>query len=63
MLTPEGMDTHFFDGRDEQYRPGADAKLADAAHVADAVIYALSRPDGVEIRELVVMGPAEPSWP
>jgi NAD(P)-dependent dehydrogenase (short-subunit alcohol dehydrogenase family) len=34
LLTPGGMETHFFDERDERYKPGADAKLADPADVA-----------------------------
>jgi NAD(P)-dependent dehydrogenase (short-subunit alcohol dehydrogenase family) len=63
MLTPGGMSTHFFDGRDEQYRPGPDAKLADPSSVADAVCYALAAPADVEIRELVVASPFEPTWP
>ena len=28
-VIPGGMSTRFFDDRDEQYRPGADAKLND----------------------------------
>jgi hypothetical protein len=31
--------------------------------VAAAVVYVLSRPAGSEIKELVVTGPAETSWP
>lgn len=63
LITPGGMATHFFDGRDEQYRPPADAQLADPAEVAEAVVFALERPAGAEIRELVVAGPAEDTWP
>lgn len=63
LLIPGGMDTAFFDGRTEQYRPGPDAVLNDPADVADAVIYALTRPDGCEVRELVVAASTEPSWP
>jgi NAD(P)-dependent dehydrogenase (short-subunit alcohol dehydrogenase family) len=63
LLVPGGMDTAFFDGRPEQYRPGPDAPLSDPADVADAVLYALTRPDGCEIRELVVCASTEPSWP
>jgi NAD(P)-dependent dehydrogenase (short-subunit alcohol dehydrogenase family) len=63
MLVPGGMATAFFDGRPEQYRPPADARLADPADVADAVLFALTRPRGVELRELVVTPPVEPSWP
>jgi NAD(P)-dependent dehydrogenase (short-subunit alcohol dehydrogenase family) len=63
LLTPGGMDTGFFDGRDEQYRPGPDAQLCDPAEVAAAVVFVLSRPAGCEVKELVVAGPTEVSWP
>jgi NAD(P)-dependent dehydrogenase (short-subunit alcohol dehydrogenase family) len=63
LLIPGGMQTHFFDGRDEQYKPGPDAQLAPPEQVADAVLFALTRPPGVELRELVVAPSTEPSWP
>jgi NAD(P)-dependent dehydrogenase (short-subunit alcohol dehydrogenase family) len=63
MLVPGGMQTAFFDGRPDQYKPGADAMLNDPDAVADAVLYALSLPRGVEIRELVICPSVEPSWP
>lgn len=63
MLTPGGMTTSFFDGRPEQYRPAPDAKLCDPRDVAETAVFALSRPDGCEIKELVVAGPTETSWP
>lgn len=63
LLTPGGMHTSFFDGRDEQYRPPDDARLADPAEVAQAVVWALGRPDGLEVKELAVMAPDEGSWP
>jgi NAD(P)-dependent dehydrogenase (short-subunit alcohol dehydrogenase family) len=63
LLTPGGMRTSFFDGRDEQYRPGPDTPLADPSEVAEAVVFALTRPDGCEVKELVVTGPYETSWP
>jgi NAD(P)-dependent dehydrogenase (short-subunit alcohol dehydrogenase family) len=63
LLVPGGMDTAFFDGRPDQYKPGPDAKLNDPAEVADAVLYALTRPEGSEVRELVVCASTEPSWP
>jgi NAD(P)-dependent dehydrogenase (short-subunit alcohol dehydrogenase family) len=63
MLTPGGMATNFFNDRDEQYKPGPDAKLADPAHVASAVLFALSTPPDVQLYELVVAGPTETSWP
>lgn len=63
LLTPGGMRTRFFDGRDERYRPAPDAPLCDPADVAAAVVAALSMPAGCELRELVVTGPQETSWP
>jgi NAD(P)-dependent dehydrogenase (short-subunit alcohol dehydrogenase family) len=63
LLVPGGMDTAFFDGRDEQYRPGPDAKLNAPADVARAVLFALEQPPGCEVRELVVTPAVEPSWP
>ena len=63
MLTPGGMATNFFEGRDEQYKPGPDAQLADPASVARAVLFALSTPPDVQLYELVVAGPTETSWP
>jgi NAD(P)-dependent dehydrogenase (short-subunit alcohol dehydrogenase family) len=63
MLTPGGMATAFFDDRDEQYKPSADTPLCDPADVADTVIFALTRPPGCEVKELIVAGPLETSWP
>lgn len=63
MLVPGGMHTAFFDDREERYRPGPDAELQDPADVAEAVVFALRRPAGTELRELVVCPPSEPSWP
>jgi NAD(P)-dependent dehydrogenase (short-subunit alcohol dehydrogenase family) len=63
LLIPGGMQTPFFDGRDEQYKPPPDAKLNDPANVAAAVVFALSQPAGSELRELVVCGSTEGSWP
>jgi NAD(P)-dependent dehydrogenase (short-subunit alcohol dehydrogenase family) len=63
LITPGGMNTAFFDDRDDRYKPGPDARLASPAHVAAAVMTALSQPPGCEIKELVVTGPAETSWP
>ena len=62
-LIPGGMDTAFFDGRPEQYRPGPDAKLNAPSDVAEAVLFALTRPPGCEVREMVVCQSTEPSWP
>jgi NAD(P)-dependent dehydrogenase (short-subunit alcohol dehydrogenase family) len=63
MLVPGGMATAFFDDRDEQYKPPADAKLNDPANVAEAVLFALRQPAGCEVRELVITPSVEPSWP
>jgi NAD(P)-dependent dehydrogenase (short-subunit alcohol dehydrogenase family) len=63
MLIPGGMATNFFDGRDERYKPGPDAKLNRPEDVADAVIFALRRPAGVALREMVLCPEEEPSWP
>jgi NAD(P)-dependent dehydrogenase (short-subunit alcohol dehydrogenase family) len=63
MVVPGGMDTAFFDGRPQQYKPGPDANLADPADVARAIVFALGQPPGFEIRELAAMVSTEPSWP
>jgi NAD(P)-dependent dehydrogenase (short-subunit alcohol dehydrogenase family) len=63
MLVPGGMATHFFDGREEQFKPGPGQRLNDPADVAETVVFALSRPPFVEVRELIVTPAGEPSWP
>ncbi|OQO89383.1 SDR family oxidoreductase [Saccharomonospora piscinae] len=63
LLVPGGMDTAFFDGRDEQYRPPADARLNRPGDVAKAVLHALRQPPGCEVREMVVCHSEEGSWP
>jgi NAD(P)-dependent dehydrogenase (short-subunit alcohol dehydrogenase family) len=63
MLTPGGMHTAFFDERDERYKPPPDLRLADPEDVAEAVAFVLTRPQGCEVRELVVTPPNESSWP
>jgi 2-dehydro-3-deoxy-L-rhamnonate dehydrogenase (NAD+) len=63
LLVPGGMATAFFDEREEKYRPPAEAVLSPPQEVADAVLYALTRPPGVEVRELVVCPSLESSWP
>jgi NAD(P)-dependent dehydrogenase (short-subunit alcohol dehydrogenase family) len=63
LLIPGGMRTHFFDGRPEQYKPGPDANLAEPGEIAQAVVFALGRPAGVELREIVMAADTEPSWP
>jgi NAD(P)-dependent dehydrogenase (short-subunit alcohol dehydrogenase family) len=67
LMIPGGMNTHFFDGRDPQFKPAADAfeknQLNDPSNVAEAVVFALSQPKGCEIRELIVTPSRETSWP
>ena len=48
LLIPGGMHTAFFDGRPEQYKPSADAKLNRPEDVAQAVLFALCQPPGCE---------------
>lgn len=63
LLIPGGMRTAFFDGRDEKYRPAIDASLNDPREVAESVLFALTRPAGCEVRELIITPEREPSWP
>jgi NAD(P)-dependent dehydrogenase (short-subunit alcohol dehydrogenase family) len=63
LLVPGGMDTSFFDGRDEQYKPPAGAMLNRPDDVAATVVFALEMPPNCELRELVVCPAVEPSWP
>jgi len=63
LLVPGGMRTAFFDGRTQQYRPGADARLNDPRHVAEAVLFALRQPAGCAVRELVICPSTESSYP
>jgi NAD(P)-dependent dehydrogenase (short-subunit alcohol dehydrogenase family) len=63
LLIPGGMQTSFFDGREERYKPPPDARLAPPEEVAAAVVFALERANGTELRELVVCPSTESSWP
>ncbi len=63
LLVPGGMQTGFFDGRPERYKPGPDAKLNRPEDVAEAVLFALRQPLGCEVRELLVAPSTETSWP
>jgi NAD(P)-dependent dehydrogenase (short-subunit alcohol dehydrogenase family) len=63
LLVPGGMQTPFFDGRTEQYRPAPDAQLNRPDDVAEAVMFALSQPPGCEVRELLIAPSTEGSWP
>jgi NAD(P)-dependent dehydrogenase (short-subunit alcohol dehydrogenase family) len=63
LLIPGGMQTAFFDGRPERYRPPADARLAPPADVAGVVVSLLDQPVECTLREVVVCPPTETSWP
>ena len=63
LLLPGGMQTPFFDGRTEQYKPPADARLNRPEDVAQAVVFALRQPPGCEVRELLITPSTESSWP
>lgn len=63
LLVPGGMHTPFFDGRTEQYKPPADAKLNQPQDVAQAILFALRQPVGCEIREMLIAPSMEGSWP
>jgi NAD(P)-dependent dehydrogenase (short-subunit alcohol dehydrogenase family) len=63
MLVPGGMSTRFFDGRPDEFKPAADQRLNPPEEVAATVVFALQRPAGVEVRELIVTPSGEPSWP
>jgi NAD(P)-dependent dehydrogenase (short-subunit alcohol dehydrogenase family) len=63
LLIPGGMHTAFFDGRSEQYKPPADARLNRPEDVADTILFALRQPPGCELREVVVCPSEESSWP
>lgn len=63
LLIPGGMRTRFFDDRDERYKPGPEAILNDPAHVAAAVLFALSQPPGCAVREMIVAAEQETSYP
>jgi NAD(P)-dependent dehydrogenase (short-subunit alcohol dehydrogenase family) len=63
LLLPGGMQTHFFDGRPEEFKPAPDQHLNRPEDVARSVVFALRQPPGCELRELLVAPATEPSWP
>jgi NAD(P)-dependent dehydrogenase (short-subunit alcohol dehydrogenase family) len=63
LVIPGGMQTHFFDEREERYKPGPGASLNPPENVAEAILFALRQPAGCELRELVITPAVEPSWP
>jgi NAD(P)-dependent dehydrogenase (short-subunit alcohol dehydrogenase family) len=62
-LIPGGMDTAFFDDRPEEYKPQDRSTLNRPSDVARSALFALSQPRGCEVRELLVAGSMEDSWP
>jgi NAD(P)-dependent dehydrogenase (short-subunit alcohol dehydrogenase family) len=62
-MIPGGMETKFFDDRDEKYKPQDNSRLNDPARVADAILFALSQPRGCEIRQMLICHEEEGSWP
>ncbi|WP_115788193.1 SDR family oxidoreductase [Arthrobacter silvisoli] len=63
-IIPGGMSTHFFDDRNEQYKPqDDDSTLNDPVNVAHAVVFALAQPLGSEVRELIICPAEEGTWP
>jgi NAD(P)-dependent dehydrogenase (short-subunit alcohol dehydrogenase family) len=63
LLLPGGMQTSFFDGRPDEFKPAPDQHLNRPEDVARSVVFALRQPPGCELRELVVVPATEPSWP
>ena len=63
LLISGGMQTAFFDSREERYKPPPDAKLNPPANVAAAILFDLRQPPGCEIRELVICPSNESFWP
>ncbi|WP_454195683.1 SDR family oxidoreductase [Nocardia sp. Marseille-Q1738] len=63
LLIPGGMHTAFFDGRPAQYVPPPDVQLNKPEDVAATAVFAMTRPRGCEVRELVVCHSTEQSWP
>lgn len=62
-LIPGGMQTRFFDDRDEKYKPQDNSRLNDPERVADAILFALSQPRGCEVRQMLICHEEEGSWP
>ncbi len=63
LLIPGGMQTAFFDSREEKYKPPPDMKLNRPEDVAQSILFALRQPPGCEVRELVITPSVESSWP
>jgi NADP-dependent 3-hydroxy acid dehydrogenase YdfG len=61
LIVPGDVPTALND-RDDELQPQPDAVLNDHDEVARAVRFALSQPQGCELRELVVAPSLDPSW-
>lgn len=57
LVVPEGMDAGHTQGQEDQHRAGGATPLHATSTVAAAVVHALGRPPGCEIRELAVTPP------
>lgn len=62
-MIPGGMETRFFDDRDEKYKPQDNSRLNDPQRVAEAILFALSQPRGCEVRQMLICHEEEGSWP
>ena len=63
LVIPGGMRTSFFDHREERFKPGPEAQLADPKDIAEMMIAALNQPSSGAIREMIITPPGETSWP
>jgi hypothetical protein len=57
------MDTGFFDGRPEKYRPGPDASLMNPADVAEVIVNVLRTDGTATLPEIMITPAGETSWP
>ena len=57
------MDTPFFDGRPQRYRPAADAPLMVPEDVAEVIVDVLRRRGSATVPEIMITPGGETSWP
>ena len=62
-VMPGGMDTPFFDGRPQKYRPAADAPLMVPEDVAEVIVDVLRRRGSATVPEIMITPGGETSWP
>jgi NAD(P)-dependent dehydrogenase (short-subunit alcohol dehydrogenase family) len=62
-VMPGGMDTPFFDGRPQKYRPAVGAPLMDPADVAQVIVDVLRRHGSANVPEIMITPGGETSWP